>query len=197
MLQEVSAIFIASTKCFCCTHQTSASPHSFFTLWELLCAALLPSCLPQGCKVSPKANGRTLSYHLNRELWGIISYKHLTYSNIPLPLLKLGLKFDECCVPGSAYLPKVVLLCCSPACLSAAWLEWKWLKSLGSVISLGCSGVSAKPWRFARASKLEDAWVLGILKGAVAFKNQEQKNIKVRTLKYSCFQAVCDWELKI
>lgn len=42
------------------------------------------------------------------------------------------------------------------------------MKSLGSVMSLGCSGASTDPWRLARASKFEDACVLGILKGAVA-----------------------------
>lgn len=77
-----------------------------------------------------------------------------------------------------AYLPNVVLLCCSPGCFSPPWVEWKCVKSLGSVMSLGCSEASAEPWRLARANKLEDAWVLGILKGAVAFKNQETKNTK-------------------
>lgn len=63
------------------------------------------------------------------------------------------------------------------------------MKSLGSVMSLGCSGASTDPWRLARASKFEDACVLGILKGAVALKKQNQKNIyiknKVSTQKYS------------
>lgn len=94
----------------------------------------------------------------------------------------------------SAYLPNVVLLCCSPACFSAPWVEWKCVKSLGSVMSLGCKWVSPEPWRLARASKFEDAWVLGILKGAVAFKNQDQEHTssKVRTPKRSwqLFQAV-------
>lgn len=78
----------------------------------------------------------------------------------------------------SAYLPNVVLLCCSPACFSPPWVKWKCVKSLGSAMSLGCSGVSIEPWRLARASKLEDAWVFGILKGAVAFKNQDQEHTK-------------------
>lgn len=95
----------------------------------------------------------------------------------------------------NAYLPNVVLLGCSPACFSPPWVEWKCVKSRGSVMSLGCNGVSTEPWRLARASKFEDAWVLGILKGAVAFKNQDQEHTKtkVRTPKYSweLFQAVC------
>lgn len=125
MLQEVHAIFIHSTKCFCCT-QTSASPHRKLS----------------ACNVHSSVKSPTQLY----------SYK---------------------CY--SAHLPNVVLLCCSPACFSAPWVEWKCVKSLGSVMSLGCKGVSPKPWRLARASKFEDAWVLGILKGAVAFKNQDQE----------------------
>lgn len=76
----------------------------------------------------------------------------------------------------NAYLPNVVLLCCSPPCFSPPCVKWKCVKSLGSMMSLGCNGVSAEPWRLARASKFEDAWVLGILKGAVAFKNQDQEH---------------------
>lgn len=89
----------------------------------------------------------------------------------------------------NAYLPNVALLCCSPACFSLPCVKWKCVKSLGSVMSLGCSGASTDPWRLARASKFEDACVLGILKGAVALKKQNQKNIyiknKVSTQKYS------------
>ena len=57
----------------------------------------------------------------------------------------------------NAYLPNVVLLCCSPACFSPPWVKWKCVKSLGSAMSLGCKGVSAEPWRLARAIKFEDA----------------------------------------
>lgn len=89
----------------------------------------------------------------------------------------------------SAHLPNVVLLCCSPACFSAPWVEWKCVKSLGSVMSLGCKGVSPKPWRLARASKFEDAWVLGILKGAVAFKNQDQDaKLEPQNVLGNCFK---------
>lgn len=134
MLQEVPAIFIASTKCFCCIHQTSASPHSFFTLWELLCSVLLPSCLPQGCKVSPKANGRALNYHFKRGLWRNLSYKHLTYPKMP-PLPKLALKFDEMfcswrCLPAKGGFA-VLFSCLFVSCLAGVEVcEVPWVSDI-------------------------------------------------------------------
>lgn len=73
------------------------------------------------------------------------------------------------------YLPNTALFCCSDFCLSLPCTKRQWEHSRGSLPSLDCP--SEGPWRVTKASRLEDACVLGILKGAVVWGRNMWKRV--------------------